>query len=415
MRFGLQMSEHPRLVDRIGVKQTGIGIVRGVGPVLAAGRARPKLHLLVGAQLLRHLSLHRPASRHVDVTRPVDLFVRLGGDELPIGPIDHVKKTVAVELHQHFAPLSGDVDIREDQLPARVVVVGVARRELVVPDDLASLGPKRQHGGCVEIVAGPRLRRPRRRIPDSPIGEIELWVIGSGDPARPAADLPGIVVLRPGLVALLAARGNRVAAPQLLAGLGVPAVDEAADAELGARYAGDQHAVGDLRRHRHRIAVLPFCCLRLPDLLAGFHVEREHVSVEGGAIDLAVEDRRALVGNAAAHHARRLGRPLEVVLPNLLAGGNVDGDRRPGVGYVHHAVVDQRLRLLAPIVVEAQIPDRHQALEVRFVDLLERAIAVLLIAHAVGENVVAVLAVVLQIVERLGRRRGGEEQQNGRH
>src|SRR5207237_10116001 len=118
----------------------------------------------------------------------------------------------------------------------------------------------------------------------------------------------------------------------MLAALAVTAVDETTDAELGAGYASDQHAVGDLRRHRHGIAVFPFGGLRLPDLLAGFHVEREHVSVEGGAIDLAVEDRGALVGNAAAHHARRLGRPREVVLPNLLAGGNVDGDRGPGVG-----------------------------------------------------------------------------------
>src|SRR5438046_7134763 len=115
----------------------------------------------------------------------------------------------------------------------------------------------------------------------------------------------------------------------MLAALGIPAIDETTDAELGAGYASDQHAVGDLRRHRHRIAVFPFGGLRLPDLLAGLHVEREHVSVEGGAIDLAVEDRCALVGDAVAHHPWRLGRPIEVVLPNLLAGGNVDGDRSP--------------------------------------------------------------------------------------
>src|SRR5439155_26412442 len=100
----------------------------------------------------------------------------------------------------------------------------------------------------------------------------------------------------------------------MLAALGVPAVDETTDAELGAGYASDQHAVGDLRRHRHRIAVFPFGGLRLPDLLAGLHVEREHVSVEGGAIDLAVEDRGGLVGNSATHDARRLWPPFEFVL-----------------------------------------------------------------------------------------------------
>ena len=133
----------------------------------------------------------------------------------------------------------------------RVVVVGVVRRELVVPDDLAGLRPQRQHRGGVEVVARPRLRRPRRRIADAPVHEVELRIVRAGDPGRAAADLPRIGVLRPGLVALLAARRNGVAAPQLLAGLGVPAVDEAADAELGARDAGDQHAVGDQRRDRH--------------------------------------------------------------------------------------------------------------------------------------------------------------------
>src|SRR5947208_12256568 len=91
----------------------------------------------------------------------------------------------------------------------------------------------------------------------------------AGDPRRAAADFPGVVVLRPGVVAFLAARRDGVAPPELLAGLGIPAVDEAADAELGAGDPGDQYAVGDLRRHGHGIAVLPFGCLGFSDLLAG--------------------------------------------------------------------------------------------------------------------------------------------------
>src|SRR5262249_30654579 len=134
----------------------------------------------------------------------------------------------------------------------------------------------------------------------------ELGVVGAGDPGRAAPDLPGIVVLRPGLVALFAAGGDGVAPPQMLAGLGVPAVDEAANAELGAGNAGHQHAVRDQRRNRERKALLPFRRLRLPQLLAVFGVIRDDVSVERGAEDLAVVDGCALVRDATANDARSL-------------------------------------------------------------------------------------------------------------
>src|SRR5262249_28682049 len=117
-------------------------------------------------------------------------------------------------------------------------------------------------------------------------------------------------------------------------------------------------------RNRERKALLPFRRLRLPQLLAVFGVIRDDVSVERGAEDLAVVDRRALVGDAATDDAGSFRRPIERLLPDLLAGGDVDRDGRPGVGDVHHAVVDDRLRLLAPIVFEVQIPHWHQTLTV---------------------------------------------------
>src|SRR5205085_12206188 len=100
------------------------------------------------------------------------------------------------------------------------------------------------------------LRRPWRRIADAPVHEVELRIVGARDPRRAAADLPGVVVLRPGVVAFLATRRDRVAAPELLAGVGIPAVDEAADAELGAGDAGHQHAVRNQPRDGERVAVL---------------------------------------------------------------------------------------------------------------------------------------------------------------
>ena len=85
---------------------------------------------------------------------------------------------------------------------------------------------------------------------------------------------------------------DRMGAPQMLAGRRIPAVDEAARAELGAGDAGDHDAVGDQRRHRHRVAFLEVGGLLAPELLAGLGVERDHIGVERGAEQLAVEDAR---------------------------------------------------------------------------------------------------------------------------
>src|SRR5262249_27167454 len=67
-------------------------------------------------------------------------------------------------------------------------------------------------------------------------------------------------------------------------------------------------------------------------------------------------------------------------------------------------------------VVEAQIPDRHQALDGLLVDLLERAVALLVVAHPIGQNVVgrAAVTVLLEIVERLRGGAGAEQKQDTR-
>src|SRR5437016_4222336 len=202
----------------------------------------------------------------------------------------------------------------------------------------------------------------------------------------------------------------------MLASLGVPAVDEATNAELSAGNAGNQHAVRDQQRNGERVALFPFRRLRLPQLLAVFGVIRDDVGIERSAEDLAVVDRCALIGDAAADHARCLRRPIERLFPDLLTGSDINRDRRLGVGDIHHAVIDDRLRLLAPIVVEAKIPHRNQTLDGLLVDLFERAIALLVIAHAIGEDVVgrAAVAVFFEVVEGLRPGARAKQQQNTR-
>ena len=79
----------------------------------------------------------------------------------------------------------------------------------------------------------------------------------------------------------------------------------------------------------------------------------------------------------------------------FVRSSNVDCDRGLGIGHVHHAVVDDRLGLLAPIVVETDNSRRLSRLDCLLIDLLERTVAVLVVSHAVGEDVVGRAAIAV--------------------
>src|SRR5262249_32217359 len=162
---------------------------------------------------------------------------------------------------------------------------------LVVPDHGAGLRPDREHAvGVKRIALAPVLRIVRPGIADPPVDEVELRVVRPHLPGRAAADLPrigyGIGRLRPGLVTGLARRRDGVPAPQLLAGLRIPAHEEAARGVLAAGGSRDQHAVGDERGADALVAFLMLGELLLPDLLAGLHVERDYMRIQGRAIEL---------------------------------------------------------------------------------------------------------------------------------
>jgi hypothetical protein len=132
--------------------------------------------------------------------------------------------------------------------------------------------------------------------------------------------------------------------------------------------------------------------LLLPHLLAGLHVERDDVVVDGDAVELAVVDDRG-----AARERAELGDALHARLdldggaPDLLAGGDVDREGPLAVDRIEHAVVDDRRREFAGVVHQAGVPERHQALDVRPIDLLQRTVALAVEPHARGQDVVGAL------------------------
>src|SRR5687767_5294584 len=102
----------------------------------------------------------------------------------------------------------------------------------------------------------------RTGVAGAPIDEVQLGVVAAGDPGGGAARLP--TVAGPRLVGGLAFAGDRPEAPELLAGLGVVGVEEAADAVLAAGDADDDLVPDGQRRARRRVAVARVRHLRLP-------------------------------------------------------------------------------------------------------------------------------------------------------
>src|SRR5712691_10938687 len=111
---------------------------------------------------------------------------------------------------------------------------------------------------------------------------------------------PALLAVLPGLVAGLAGARDGVGAPNLLAGVEVGAINEAADAVFAAGGADDRHVAHYQRRERKRLGDVGVGDLAFPDLLAGRFVEGEQAAVERDRDDLVLPQRHAAVVDATA-------------------------------------------------------------------------------------------------------------------
>ena len=123
-------------------------------------------------------------------------------------------------------------------------------------------------------------------------------------------------------------------------------VKESANGAFAARHADDDFVFHDQRRTRRGVAagcgVIEH--LRLPQLVAGFRVHRDHMHVERVHEESRPQDgQSAVVSSAAVEGSRRIAM---LVHPELPAGQRVErinGVLRPRE--IHDAVDDQRRRL----------------------------------------------------------------------
>ncbi len=249
---------------------------------------------------------------------------------------------------------------------------------LVVAFERPAVSVERDDRVGKQVVTGPRIADPRPRIARAPIGLVQLRVVGSRDPDRRPAALPGFA--GPGVVAELAGPGNRVRLPDLLARLGIERRDETADAALAARDTDHDQPVNGQRRHRDVVTTVVVLDAGFPGNLSGYGVECHEDRVERRHVDLVAVQRDAAIGRMPETN---IGRHLAPVHPQHVAVARIDREqlvqRRR---HEHDAVVDDRRCLMPLGDAGVHGPYRPQLVDIARVDLIERAIAPAVVSAA---------------------------------
>ena len=228
-----------------------------------------------------------------------------------------------------------------------------------------------------------RIARPGCGVAGAPIDGLGLDVVVAGHPGRRATRFP--VVTAPGFVTGLARARNGEGPPQFLAVLGVVRDDIAAHAEFTAGTADDHLAVDDQRHQRQVLTLLVVLNLGVPQHLAGLGVERDDVIVGRREIQFVLPQSDAAVGRM---QLKEIVGKLALVSPVLVAGLGVERDHLPRRRRdEHHAIVDDRRRLMAFDHTGREGPYRREVLDVRGVDLVERAVALPVIGPAIQHPV----------------------------
>ena len=397
------------------------------------------------------LALHRAAGLQVDVAGPGDVVDEGEGVlQLAVAAVDHIEEAVAVGVGGGLDDLAVlGLVVEQHQFVVAGEVPGVVGGVLVEPLHLAAARVHPDLAGGVEAVVvvrvaalgGARPGVPRAGVAGADDDGVGLGVEagalpGSAAAVAPRLDLAGrrVAIVRPGgrldvagHRAVLAVQAAHVAFdegthPDFLAGIRIAGEQAADHAELVARTAVDQQDLAGLavlhdgRRASHGVAGAVIGELLLPHHLAGVLVQRHHRGVEGAEEHLVAIDRGAAVDHVAAR-ADVVGQAV-VVGPQALAGLRVEGEQpRVGGGHVDHAVADDGLGLLAALflVAEGVRPGRGQLEHVVGVDLLERAPALGVGAHAVLQHVAGGLVVVGDVLPGhiLGQRGASAAQGDG--
>ena len=197
--------------------------------------------------------------------------------------------------------------------------------------------------------------------------------------------------------------------PDHLAGFGVARFHTAHHTKFTAGHTGQQQTLSDQRRGGVAVTSGVVVDLLAPHHAAGVLVQRHQLGVEGAEDHQVVVQGGATVDHVAAGHDA-FGQAV-LILPELFAGFDIQRiDARVRAGDKHLAVVHQRLALLTTLLFPTKRhgPHRHQTVDVIGIDVFERRVALTFRAQAGDEHVVGALRIVLDHrVGHLGASLGG--------
>ena len=160
----------------------------------------------------------------------------------------------------------------------------------------------------------------------------------------------------------------RIERPEQLARLRIIGFHEAADAVFAAIRSDQNLVVDHRRRHRLAIAELRIRDVGLPGNLAGLCLQSHKLGVKRGNVDEVAENLdAAIVGTAAV---RRHQSHLVIVVPELRAGFRVERiDMAERGRHIHDAVDDDGRSLQRFLDVGLENPGDVQVLDVAAIDL----------------------------------------------
>jgi hypothetical protein len=102
----------------------------------------------------------------------------MSGDQPAVGAVDYIEEAVLVGAHEHLSYSAVDGEFGDHRFGAAVQVETFVRHILIMPDQLAVLGPDRQNAGRVQAVKPAAIGRVvGLGIAGAPVDEVKLRVI----------------------------------------------------------------------------------------------------------------------------------------------------------------------------------------------------------------------------------------------
>ena len=302
-----------RHVEQIRLRREGDRLL-----VLAAHRRRTDVLGVLRRRRPLLGVLDRLAGLQVDARRPVDVDEGVGHQQFAGGPVEHVGKAVAIEVHQDFSRLALDVEIDQHVLVDAVVVPrdrAASSGTPTSPSRCRGCARRSSSTTCCRRAAGRdstirdcrcRSRRGsgrgrsctsptscRRRVFHSSPFQV------SSDPGKPTSASGPVLYMRqiclPVLTSLAVTNPRTPNSPPLMPEITLSLIT--------------------MRRGGDGLAVLVVALLDLPHFLAGLRIERDGRGIQLILEDLAVGVRQAAIHRVAAGDRDHLRILLRRVLP----------------------------------------------------------------------------------------------------